>query len=763
MSSEPTRLPQQSQNKPTPNPRVGSPFFFLLRPVRAFGILESAILALGILVIGLLLTSLILVSETYVQQSRLDVLINELKVNISLAHIWSEQAMAGDPNINFKNDVKGNLDKSLGLCNVFMDGGQIRVGNIDPVTDPKLLKILSEMCLKIKGFNELTLHRWDENLLHPGNLIINQNHDQGYKEAISLGIQADELIDRAIIENQLRQIRINSGIVFFLTVIFIGMVILVKLNRRILKAQTMKLEEKEEQYRSIFQATSDGVCLFDQETLGLVEANDAFYNMHGYTPGTLIGERPATWLFPQLANYPEEALSTIKSSGLFKTDVVHLRKDGTKFYAAVHCSLFNNRGKPHILVVIRDVTERIESVQVLEHRVAERTQELYTLLQVSQDVASTLEKRPLLRLILDQLKQLVDYSGATIFNLEKGKLDLVDQRGNLSYDQSFKLGQAIAKIERERESTDTLEYNPIIVDHLTRDLSQLDTIFKQGIPLDLCNMSGAESLLYVPLIVKDQLIGGLILLHQEPYFYTMRHSYLAQAIASQAAVALENARLYKRAQELAMVEERQRLARELHDSVTQAIYGIALGAQTAYSMLEDGDTTDLRMPLEYMLTLSEASLAEMRLLIFAMRPENLEKHGLVAGLSSQAATLRMRHKIEVKTVFGTEPALSLDAKHALYRIVEEAFNNIVKHAHATEVFLLLKQVDDVVFLEIKDNGTGFDVNGFFPGHMGLSIMRERVTKLGGAIDLTSSPGNGAALQVRIPILLYEMSLQPAPA
>jgi PAS domain S-box-containing protein len=209
----------------------------------------------------------------------------------------------------------------------------------------------------------------------------------------------------------------------------------------------------------------------------------------------------------------------------------------------------------------------------------------------------------------------------------------------------------------------------------------------------------------------------------------------------------------KRAEE-AVLEERQRLARELHDSVSQALYGITLGSDAALTMLERGlarvDPARVAGPLEYVRSLAEAGVAEMRALIFELRPESLENEGLVAALEKQAAALRARHEIEVHTALCDEPDGPLWVKDALYRIAQEALHNTVKHARADEVGLLLKQDHFGLLLEVRDDGIGFDPSGSFPGHLGLESMRERAERLGGTLEVESRPGNGTRILVRVP-------------
>jgi signal transduction histidine kinase len=207
--------------------------------------------------------------------------------------------------------------------------------------------------------------------------------------------------------------------------------------------------------------------------------------------------------------------------------------------------------------------------------------------------------------------------------------------------------------------------------------------------------------------------------------------------------------LSERAQELASLQERQRLALELHDSVSQTLYGISLGAHTAREAIES-DPGEAIAPLEYVISLAEAGLAEMRALIFELRPESLASEGLITALTKQVAVLRTRYKLTVDAQLGEEPALSLERKHALYRIAREALHNIVKHAHASTVLLRLDRQDDELVLEVRDDGRGFDPAGPFPGHLGLHSIQERAARLGGTCSLESAPAQGTSLRVRIP-------------
>src|SRR6266446_5712119 len=208
--------------------------------------------------------------------------------------------------------------------------------------------------------------------------------------------------------------------------------------------------------------------------------------------------------------------------------------------------------------------------------------------------------------------------------------------------------------------------------------------------------------------------------------------------------------LYEQAQELASLQERQHLARELHDSVSQVLYSIGLGAHTARGALES-DPEQAMASIDYVLALAEAGLAEMRALIFELRPESLEMEGLVAALTKQVAVLRTRYNLTVEADLGEELHLPMEMKQALYRVAQEALHNIVKHARASMVVLQLTKEANEIILDVRDNGRGFDSTGPFPGHLGLRSMHERVTKMGGSLTIESVPGQGTCVGVRMPI------------
>jgi signal transduction histidine kinase len=162
------------------------------------------------------------------------------------------------------------------------------------------------------------------------------------------------------------------------------------------------------------------------------------------------------------------------------------------------------------------------------------------------------------------------------------------------------------------------------------------------------------------------------------------------------------------------------------------------------------DPAGVAQPLDYVLELADAGLAEMRALIFQLRPESLQSEGLVVALEKQAAAVRARQRLPIDVTLCPEPEwLSLDAKEALFRIAQESMHNTVKHARASWIGLRLNGTIDGVVLEIVDDGQGFNTGGSFPGHLGLISMRERMRNIGGTLTIDSQTGAGTTVRAEL--------------
>jgi len=199
----------------------------------------------------------------------------------------------------------------------------------------------------------------------------------------------------------------------------------------------------------------------------------------------------------------------------------------------------------------------------------------------------------------------------------------------------------------------------------------------------------------------------------------------------------------------ATVEERRHLSRELHDSVSQALFGIVLGAQATKNALQKPEQA--KEAIDYVLSLAESALAEMRTLIFELRPEALESGGLLTSLRQQIQALSKRYAIEISVDFPEEePDIGLSFKHEVFRLTMESLHNVVKHAAAKTCEVRISKSRAEYSLSIRDDGQGFDPEKVSNHRMGLHGMRERVAQLGGRMTLQSAPQKGTFLEFFLP-------------
>lgn len=264
--------------------------------------------------------------------------------------------------------------------------------------------------------------------------------------------------------------------------------------------------------------------------------------------------------------------------------------------------------------------------------------------------------------------------------------------------------------------------------------------------------SQARSELVVPIVVKGETVGVLDVQSDRPDAFDQKDQAVLESLANQTGAAIENARLYQRARQLAVMEERSRLSRDLHDSVTQALYGMTLYAQAAAGQLAAGNLDQVAEHLRELQNTSQEALAEMRLLIFELRPPVLQEDGLVAALRTRLSAVEGRSGLKTELTADIKTRLPLAVEEGLYRIAQEALNNILKHACARRVVVRLADVGDGrgVSLTVADDGSGFDpVAAQGGGGLGLADMEERAARLGGRLVITSRPGEGAQVYVEV--------------
>lgn len=396
-----------------------------------------------------------------------------------------------------------------------------------------------------------------------------------------------------------------------------------------------------------------------------------------------------------------------------------------------------------------------ESEQQLEVRVAERTRELATLLEISNAVALSKELDPLLCQILDLLGEVVRFDGAMIYRLEQDELRALLHHGPVPEEEVSHLRMAVHQPSLAYDIFSKLA--PISIPDIYADTpaaralrevagERLHSIFRY-----------VRSWLGIPLSIKGEVVGLLTLHRSEPSAFDERESRLAQAFAGQIAVGLENARLYAQAQDLAILEERQRLARELHDAVSQTLFSASLAAEVLPRIWDKDHEKGLEC-LDEVRGLTRGALAEMRTLLLELRPSSLVETEPAALLQQLAQAASSRAQIPVTVAATPHCALPAAVQVALYRIAQEALNNVVRHAGARQATINLRCLGAMpgtdtagpatgVELSVADDGCGFDAPGTPQGRagMGLSIMRERAKEVGAALVCTSAPGEGTRI------------------
>ncbi|MEU6857367.1 GAF domain-containing sensor histidine kinase [Glycomyces sp. NPDC046736] len=253
------------------------------------------------------------------------------------------------------------------------------------------------------------------------------------------------------------------------------------------------------------------------------------------------------------------------------------------------------------------------------------------------------------------------------------------------------------------------------------------------------------ALLGVPILDGDRILGIVVLTNDlgRPGFDESDTDLIA-LLASHAAIAITNARLYERSRELTVVEERNRLARELHDAVMQRLFSLRLSARAARKLVAI-DPAAAAERLEEVETLAADAIAELRGVIVELRPADLDAHGLVETLRRHVILLDRLHDTEVTIEIASPVDLSRDGEVEVLRLVQEALGNAFRHARARHVSVTVSSEAIV----IADDGTGFDADEAATRGLGLLSMRERAKALGGDLDLATAPGEGTQVTLRL--------------
>ena len=534
-------------------------------------------------------------------------------------------------------------------------------------------------------------------------------------------------------------------------------------------------ETAEQRLSNILKTATCAIISLDADGRVLL-FNQGAQEIFGYRAGEILG-CPVNQLIPDVREITDcsgrGATQPISGLGPPVSPVHAKRKNGTEFPAEISLSEFVQDGRKIRTIILNDISFRREAETILsryrdslEASVQERTEELQrdqeklrqahadlesrnrelgTLLHISQEITSTLDLGPLLDVILDQLKAILGCPGASILKLEDGRLSVMASRGAMWQAETRPPGSGAVSL---------ISYSGLLQCRLPFLIDRSEGMDETGFSIEenrtvLRSSGSARALMAVPLRICEGEIGLLVAEHNQPGHFSLFQGQLALVIANQAAIAIQNARLYGASRKVAALEERTRLARELHDSVCQALYGIALGAHAAKEMVEE-ESGQLGETLDYVKSLAQVAHSEMRSLILEKRSGLLDGAGLMTSVANLADKARVQHAANVVFNPEPEPELSPMAKEAIFRICQEALSNAARHAQASKISIQIRQVDGYISVEISDDGVGFEPDRDFSGHFGLQSMRERARDLGGALSVASRSGQGSRVTAIIP-------------
>lgn len=479
----------------------------------------------------------------------------------------------------------------------------------------------------------------------------------------------------------------------------------------------------------------------------IILSNQKLDELFGYAPSELAGQ-PLELLIPEAIrrrhvalrqNFVEEPRTRSMGLGL---DLMGQHKSGSVFPVEVGLGYLQVAGTLFVMASVVDITPHKQTEAFLEARVRERTLELDRRRQAADGlreilalINSNATLDDILTQILTQAIQLLNADAGAIYQLNaqdgvlhlRQSLELNPQQLSgstvgVSLTDDTSIGQAV----RNRQPTST-----------TRVAEPHHAMFsgEEGL---------FEAMLSAPLVVKDEVYGTLVL------YYNSRHTFSDEALSlmstycDQAALAVENARLYTQIEREAVTAERNRIAHDLHDSVTQTLFSASMIADIL-PRLWRRNQQEAERRLQELRELTRGALAEMRTLLLELRPTALTNVPLNELLQQLADAIVGRARVPIQVEIQGEGELTVNVRVALYRIAQEALNNVAKHAEATAATIVLVTHANQAELLIRDDGRGFILDQISGKCLGLAIMQERANEIGAELTIRSQPGQGTLI------------------
>jgi PAS domain S-box-containing protein len=505
----------------------------------------------------------------------------------------------------------------------------------------------------------------------------------------------------------------------------------------------------------------------------ILYTNAKLCEMFGYGATELIG-LPIEQLIPERFhgdhrahrdNFARHPHVRVMGSGL---DLAGRRKDGSEFPIeaglsylflgsngvrsedGAHEGLPRTPGEMLVVSSITDITRRKQTEELLEHRVAERTREIERRRQVSDGLRdiltvlnSNLPLEDILNHIASQACRLLQADASVICRAS-------EDPGPLIVQASYGLVDNTAVQDSESEPRRAWESIPL---QITMAATSMRLSSALALPPDDDVVTPLETtyqaVLTVPLVIKDEAYGSLMLYYRAPRRFSAEEIELANTLGDQTALAIENARLRTQVERTAVAAERSRIARDLHDSVTQTLFSASIIAEVLPKLWRRSQD-DAMFRLDELRQLTRGALAEMRTLLLELRPATLIEVELSELLRQLTEAITGRARVPIDLVIESALPLPPDVKVAFYHVAQEALNNVAKHSRATHVTLTLNCQVDHALLSVRDNGRGFVIEKVTPEHLGLTIMHERSEAIGARLQVYSQIDGGTEITIQWP-------------
>jgi len=472
--------------------------------------------------------------------------------------------------------------------------------------------------------------------------------------------------------------------------------------------------------------------------------------MLGYQPQELIGHLATEFADQDNQQRMLSQWEQRKTGVSAPYELTWRKKDGGEVITLVSpVPLFEN-GERYTgsFAVVTDITEQVLAGRTLEQRVDERTRELSALLGISRDISASGDLTAVLNRILERLKTVVDYHGFAILAEEQGKWRILAQDCPFLSTEPDPI--ELSSSEAQAIADDFVQGGPILIQDSDLDKANVVGFGALASRLSRGCIPNIHCWLGVPLFEKGSIFGALVL-GCERTGASEDQVKIILASANQVAIAIENNRLHRQIRESVMSEERSRLARDLHDSVTQVLFSASLLAEVLPQIWRRNPELGFQK-LDKLRQLTRGALAEMRTMLLELRPSAVINTPLGDLLAQLAAAATSRSGLSFQLFIEQIPPLPENVQINFYRIAQEALNNIVKHAQADQVTMSLSAspfppdetggARQEVKLVIQDNGVGYSSKDRESEGMGISIMRERAAAIQASLSLESQPGHG---------------------